>query len=208
MTMKRSKINFFLVAALLMTIGAQAQQGTWKLDAAYKAALPLGNFKNSVTDKASYRGWSGAILYGVNDKLSVGVETGFQDFYQRYPRQVYHDAGSDLSAVVTNSVQVIPLLLKGKYQWTESATVQPYASLGLGAGLVQYRKFYGEFSDTKSSISFAAQPELGIAVPLGKARTAAFQLGVGYQYLPFKYNEVKGINNAMLKAGFTIPLHQ
>src|SRR5215203_5863636 len=142
--MKRIKYNMVLLICLLC-LGASSQQGTVKLDVNYKAAMPLGNFKN-ITDKTSLNGWEAALMYSLTNQIAVGMQTGFQDFYQKYGRQVFHSGGSDLSAVVTNSVQVMPVLLKGKYKFTDAGLVQPFVALGVGGNLVQYRKYYGQFT--------------------------------------------------------------
>jgi hypothetical protein len=203
--MKQTTYSIFLFALLLAGSMTFSQKGTVKLDAAYKAAVPLGNFKN-LTTETSGRGWEAAILFGVTDAASVGLQTGFQDFYQKYDRQVFHGQGSALSAVVTNSVQVIPLLLKGKYLLAQNSTVQPFASLGVGAALVQYRKYYGQFADSRSKVGFAAQPELGVYMPVGRYKRAGVQVAAAYNYLPYKANDADGLHHASIKAGVVIPL--
>ena len=55
------------------------------------------------------------MLYNINNKLSVGLGLGFQDFYQKYPRALYKtDDNETTSAVLSNSVQIIPLLAKAE----------------------------------------------------------------------------------------------
>ncbi len=203
--MKQVKYRLALAGLLLIWLGASSQQRTLKLDVNYKSAMPLGNFRN-LTDKPSFNGWEAAIMYGVSNQASVGVQVGFQDFYQKFGRQVLHTAGSDLSAVITNSVQVMPLLLKGSYKFAQTGMVQPFASLAVGGNLVQYSKYYGQFSDTRSRFGFMAQPEIGLYVPVGKARRAGVHIAAAYNYAPFTYNDADGLHHASLKAGVSIPL--
>ncbi len=76
--------------------------------------------------------------------MAVGFGTGFQDFYQKYPRQVYKAAdGSDISAVVSNSVQTVPLLAKFRYYFSPGKREQPFAGAGVGGDMVLYRQFLG-----------------------------------------------------------------
>src|SRR5215218_10477760 len=98
--MKTAKYNL-AVAICLLCLSVSSQRGTVKLDVNYSIAQPLGNFKD-ITDKTSFNGWDAAVMYGITDQVEVGVMTGFQDFYQKYGRQVYHSSGSDISAVITN----------------------------------------------------------------------------------------------------------
>src|SRR5689334_22858901 len=106
--MKNVKIIFSLFLVVLFS-AAQAQKGETKFSISYNVALPMGDFQN-VVSSTSYRGFNGSILHGVSDKVSVGFASGFQDFYQKTDRQTYHFSdGSDISAVVTNTIQTIPL---------------------------------------------------------------------------------------------------
>src|SRR5919206_875954 len=110
--MKTQKYILGLICLLLIQGYAWSQQGVLKANINYAVGIPTGSFK-TVTNEVSPRGWSASVLYGVTDNLSLGLGTGYQDFYQRYPRQITYTSGSDLSAVVTNSVQVTPILLTG-----------------------------------------------------------------------------------------------
>lgn len=202
--MKALQYLFFLSFSLLLGAGAFAQQGTWRLNLNYGAAFPGSNMKTMFND-ASLRGWSGAVLYGATDQLSVGLQAGFQDFYQKNDRAVFNEEGSDISAVITHSVQTIPILLKGQYRFTTEGRIQPFAGLGIGANLVQYRKFYGQFSENNTGFGFAAQPELGVSIPVGRGNTA-LQVAGGYNFMPYKYGDADGLNSTYLKAGITFPL--
>ena len=204
--MKIKKIIPLFIAGLFSLSVVQAQKGATKLDLSYNVALPTGDFKNTVND-ASYRGFQASVLYGINDKLSVGLGTGFQDFYQKYPRRVYKlSDGSDVSAVVTNSIQTVPVLATAKYSFTPDAAVQPYAALGLGGNLVTYNQLLGEFGDQQSKFGFAARPEAGVYVPFKKGGEAGFTLGASYNLMPFKQDNFTNLNNLGIHAGISLPL--
>ena len=205
--MKNKRIIFAFFAAAF-SLAAQAQKGLAKLDLGYNIALPMGSFKNDVKD-ASYRGFDAKVLYGVSDKLSIGLGTGFQDFYQKYPRQVYKlSDGSDASAVLTNSVQTIPILATAKYNFTPAAAVQPYAALGVGGNLITYDQLLGEFGDQQSKFGFAARPEAGVYVPFKKGGQSGISLGASYNIMPFKELGGSNLNNLGLHAGISIPLRK
>lgn len=204
MTRHNYKLAFLFC---LLCFGAAGQQRILKLEAGYKAAMPMGNFK-TITDKTSLNGWEAAFMYGLTDQISVGLQSGFQDFYQKYGRQVYHGDGGDISAVITNSIQVIPLLLKGRYLFAEDGVVQPFAALGIGGSLVQYRKYYGQFADSRSGFGFTVQPEAGVRIPVGQAKRTTINLAAAYNYTPFKGLDADGLNHASIKAGISIPVRQ
>lgn len=202
--MKTLKYNLLFVICLLC-LAARSQQRTVTFEIAQKTSMPLGNFK-TITDKISANGWEAAVMYGLSDNVSLGLQAGFQDFYQKYGRQVYHGAGGDLSAVISNSVQVMPLLLKGKYVFHKTSAVRPFAALGVGGSLVQYGKYYGQFSDARSGFVFTAQPELGIAIPVGRYKRAGINIAAAYNYTPFRQAGADGMNTVGIKAGVSLPL--
>ena len=205
--MKSNKIFFSLMIFLFSALIVKAQKGENNFNISYNAAFPTGSFKNIVSDN-SFRGFNASILHGVSDKVSVGLTTGFQDFYQKYPRQLYKlSDGSDLSAVVTYSIQTIPILAELKYNFTPGATIQPYAAIGAGANLIAYDRLFGEFGNKQAKIGFAAQPELGLQIPFTKGG-AGFIIGASYNIMPFKQDDLKNLNNISIHAGFSIPMRK
>ncbi|MBO9681158.1 MAG: outer membrane beta-barrel protein [Flavisolibacter sp.] len=203
----KNKLFFLPVVFLFSALVVKAQKGETKLNVSYSAALPTGNFKNLVSEN-SFRGFSVNILHGVSDNISVGLATGFQDFYQKYPRQLYKlSDGSDLSAVLTYSIQTMPVLAKLKYDFTPNARIQPYAAIGAGANFIAYNRLFGEFGNKQAKIGFAARPEAGLQIPFGKGG-AGFSVGASYNIMPFKQDDLKNLNNIGLYAGFNIPMRK
>jgi hypothetical protein len=205
--MKNKKIFFSLIVFLFSAFIVNAQKGETTFDISYNAAFPTSSFKNIVSSN-SFRGFNASILHGVSDKVSVGLGTGFQDFYQKYPRQLYKlSDGSDLSAVVTYSIQTIPILAEVKYNFTPGRTIQPYAAIGAGANFIAYNRLFGEFGDKQAKIGFAARPELGLQIPFSK-NGAGFSIGASYNIMPFKQDDLKNLNNIGVHAGFNIPMRK
>jgi opacity protein-like surface antigen len=207
--MRISKISFAL-AALLIGVAAQAQQkGKTQMDIQYNVALPMGSFKNTISE-TSARGGQASIMYGLTNQFAIGFGTGYQDFYQKMPRQLYKmNDGSDLSAVRSYSIQTIPLLVQGKYQFSPGAAVQPYAALGVGGNLVSYNDLVGEFTlEQKTKIGFAARPEAGLFIPFKKAGETGFTLGASYNIMPFSNADFSNLNNLGIHAGVSFPLRK
>lgn len=205
--MKKIKYITAALAMLISAAGFAQVENSLSLKLNYSAAMPTGSFKDVVSN-TSWLGFSGEVMYHINKKISVGLESGSQDFYQKYPRQLYKTAdGSDLSAVVSNSIQTVPILLKGQYNFLADKAVQPYVSLAVGGNLISYSQYAGEFTnDSKASFGFAARPEAGIYIPFGKYSGAGFNAGVGYNYMPFNYNGIDNLNNLAIRAGISFPL--
>lgn len=196
-----------MLVTLLALVGfqaAQAQKGKTKLGLQYTVAIPSGDFKD-VIGKESVRGWGVDIMHGVSDRLQLGVGAGFQDYYQKNDRQVYHyDDGQDISAVLTHSIQTIPILAKVKYSLTEGTGLQPYVGIGAGGNLVMFRELLGEFGNTENYFKLAVRPELGIHIPF--RNLGGINVGAAYNYMPFNEYGIKNLNNISVSAGVSIPL--
>lgn len=206
------QLRIVVAACLLLALGstaAKAQSGELKLDLNYNYSLPLGSFKSDLISKGSGRGFTGALQYGINNKWAAGLGVGYQDYYQKYPRAVYPlDKTQSVSAVLTNSIQVTPVMAKGAFMpMGGKGAVQPYISVGAGAGIVDFKQYLGEFtSNSKTSASFAAQAGAGVLIPFGKLSASGIRLGADYNYLPYKnfgYNNLSTLN---FHAGVFFPL--
>jgi opacity protein-like surface antigen len=206
--MKNIKRLCLMIGAVLLFAVTDATAQRMKLNINYGVGIPASSgFKNYVSN-TSFRGWNANLLYEINDQLSVGLGVGMQSFYQRSPRDIYKtNEGSDLSAVITNTATAMPVLLQGQFNLLPEAKVQPYVGLGLGANFGTYRQYFGEFADSRTKIGFAARPEAGVYIPVGKYRESSIVLGGAYNYLPFKQGSVTDMNNIGFHAGFKFPLH-
>lgn len=192
---------------MLLQNKALSQQGMWRVTPGYSVGIPVGSFSDIVS-KTSPRGWSASILYGASDQLSVGLATGFQDFYQKYSRAVLHSSGTDVSAVISNSIQTIPVMLKAKYLFSQGGTLQPFGAIAAGVNFAKYDKYYGQFVDSYSKVRFAAQPEAGIHIPVGEMKKTGIEISAGYNIMPFKYNDAENLNHVSIKAGVSIPMQR
>jgi opacity protein-like surface antigen len=206
--MKSFKIIVSLLTSVFSFSALHAQKGKTSLSIEYNVGVPMGSFKDNVSN-TSFRGFQAAVLHGLSDRFSIGFGTGFQDFYQKDPRQLYKFSdGSDVSAVVTHSIQTIPLLVTGKYSFTPGGAVQPYAALGVGGNMISYAELQGQFGGTQTKFGFAARPEAGVYIPFSKTGEAGLTLGASYNIMPFSQDNFSNLNHVGLHAGVSIPLRK
>jgi opacity protein-like surface antigen len=210
MNTKMSKGRLLMVSLLLLTavpFAAKSQERELQLDINYAVGIPAGSFKSDVVDKTSSRGWTANIMYNATNRLSVGLGFGFQDFYQKFPRAVYKlEEGGEVSAVLTNSIQTIPLLAQAQYRFLPGKAVQPYVGLGLGGNIIVYDQWLGEFENSKSSFKFAARPEAGLFIPFRREGPAGIHLFGAYNYMPYNEDGVDNLNNWGAGVGVKFPI--
>ncbi len=206
--MKRSILIIFATALCVgMGSKASAQQGRTMLNINYSVNTPTGSFNSDVISNTSFRGWNLSVLYGLSDKFSIGAQAGFNDFSEKFPRKVYDTKGGAISAVLSNSVQTIPIQVKAKYNFLPNAPVQPYVAAGVGGNIAMYNQYLGVFSNSgKTKFGFAATPEAGINIPFGKNSASGINIGANYNYMPFSYQGIKNLNNWGVFAGIKLPL--
>ena len=206
--MKIKNIIAFFVC-ILLAAQLKAQKGEVKVNLQYSYALPTGSFKNDVISNSSARGFSGDILYNINNKVSVGLGLGFQDFYQKYPRALYNTGDKEVtSAVLSNSVQVMPVLAKAEFYplGDKSGSIQPYISAGAGLGITSFTQYLGEFGGSDNSAGLMLQGGAGFKVPFNASGSAGLSLGANYNMVNYKKNGFDNFNNVNFQAGLYFPL--
>lgn len=206
--MKKNIINScLLIVGILFTQSLIAQKNALNLELNYNYSMPLSGFKSDLVSNNSSRGFRGSIMYPFNNKIAAGVQFGFQDYYQKYPRGIYHSGPSqDISAVISNSIQTTPIILKAKYYPFTESYVKPYISAGAGGNLINFKQYLGEFGSTQTNFGFLAQAGVGIMVPFKKMSTSGFFVGGTYDYAPYKKNGYNDLNSLNFQAGVSFEI--
>lgn len=196
------KLFITVLSSICISHSALAQKGTLKLDINYNYSLPAGSFKSDLVSNNSPRGFMGGFFYSFSDKLSAGLAFGYQDFYQKYPRAVYSiNKTQNISAVLSNSIQQTPLLIKAKYFPLASPYLKPYISLGAGANVIQFDQYLGEFNSGQTSVGFRAQGALGLMIPFSRSSSSGLNLGANYDYAPYNKLGYSDLNSISFQAG-------
>ena len=195
-------VSCLLVVSLLFTQSLIAQKNPLTLELNYNYSMPLSGFKSDLVSNSSPRGFRGSIMYPFNNKIAAGVQFGFQDYYQKYARGTYHSGPSqDISAVISNSIQTTPIIVKAKYYPLTESYVKPYISAGAGGNLVNFKQYFGEFGSTQTNFGFLAEAGVGVMVPFKKMSTSGFFIGGTYDYAPYNKNGYKDLNSINFQAG-------
>ncbi len=196
-----------LLIILCFSFPATAQSQSVKLELNYNYSIPTGAFKNHMVSNNSPRGFMGSLMYPFSGKWSAGLAYGFQDYYQKYPRTLYHLSNSqDISAVLSNSVQVTPILIKAKYFADAHTLIKPYLSLAAGGNIIDYRQYFGEFGSSQSNFGFRAEAGLGTFIPFRETGTSGLNIGATYDYAPYHKNGFSDLNSINVQAGIELQL--
>jgi outer membrane protein W len=175
----------------------------------YGIGFPLNGLKDNISN-TSYNGLDASLMFPIGQHFSLGLAVEYQDFYQKYPRATYEygDKSSNVSAVVSNSIQNIPVLLKGTYKFlSPESPIRPYIGAGVGLNAVSYRQYLGEFSNVdQSSGKLALNGEAGVLIPVTRNHHFGIDLAAEYHYLPYNELGIDNLNFWGVKAGIYVPL--
>ncbi|HWB91608.1 MAG TPA: hypothetical protein VG605_07140 [Puia sp.] len=201
-----NRLIFFLLLSFL-AIRSQAQNHV-EFDANYNINFPSGSAFRNLVSHPAYSGFTAGFSYAFDSCLRVGLSIGYNDYYQKYPRQVYSNGpGSDVSAVVTNSIQQAPLLATIDYTFLKYAVIRPYVGGGAGVNFINLDQYLGEFDNPVHETRFALRGEAGILISLSNYSATAIRIGGSYNYAPFKKYGISNLNNWGIHAGITLPIH-
>ena len=203
----RSLSKYLIIGAItVMACSAAHAQNALQMSIDYNVNIPTGSFKDYVTHPA-YKGFTAGLAYPVNDQLSLGISIGYNDYYQKYDRQVYNQGkGSDISAVVSNSIQQMPLLITANYALVKEGFIRPYIGAGAGLNFVSFDQYLGEFDDPHSMTKLAVRGEAGFFIPLSNYSSTALKIGASYNYSPFNTYGVNNLDTWGIQAGIRFPL--
>ena len=206
----RTQLKYITVAVILFAaVGkASAQKDELQMNIGYNVNIPSGDFRNYI-NKPAYKGFTAGLMYTVTSQLAVGLNIGYNDYYQKYPRQVYQ-TGADgaISAVVSNSVQQFPILAAANYSFLQPGSIiRPYVGAGFGVNFVSFDQYLGEFDDPHTNAKLDVKGEAGVYVSLSNYSSTAIKIGGSYNYTPYNMNGIKTLNSWGLEAGIRFAIH-
>ena len=194
------------VALIILTATSIRAQHRVMMNLNYSVNVPTGNF-NEYIGKTSFRGWNASVVYRVTERFAIGGTVGFQDFYEKNDRALYKTAdGSDISAVVSNSIQTIPVLATVQYTLTSSELVKPFVGVGAGANFIMHSQYLGQFANDHNKLGLAVRPEIGVFIPIMRERETGLNISGAYNFMPYNEAGVKNLNSWAIGLGAKFPL--
>lgn len=154
------KKYIFIIALAIASIHVRAQEKGGSLVAVnYHMAIPSADFKDFI-DYTSFRGFSVDYRYYVQDKLGVGLHSGYQIFSHKYDRQTFYFDQGAATLVHWRYGHVVPILAEVHYDLLDSdSKLQLAVGLGLGAYYVREEAWIGLYTLTWDQWGFGLAPE-------------------------------------------------
>jgi outer membrane protein W len=127
----------------------------------YSMSFPSGDFSNYVSDP-SFRGISFGYASFVKPNVTVGINLGWNVFYEEKGYDTYTQGTESLTGKQFRTNNTAPIMVNGNYYFKQSDKINTYGGLGLGLVYNHRNTDMYVYTLDESSWNFALQPEIGI----------------------------------------------
>ncbi len=144
----------------------------------------LGDFIGS----PSFRGFVFDYRNKINDNVGLGLEVGWNVFYEESDYDTYTKDNLSLTGKQWRYNNQLPMLFAADYYFSPDQTVNPFAGLGIGTMYSRRNTDMGTYSIEEEAWHFALRPELGVIYEVssgfGLAATAKYYIALESGDLP------------------------
>ena len=189
------KIFFaLLLTGVIATTQVKAQESMYSIQ--YSMGFAAGDLKE-FNEAASFRGMSFEYRYMMKPNMGVGLETGYNLFYDRMDYATYTQGTESLSGIQYRYTHAVPVLAAFDYYLKPDTQVNPFIGLGVGT-LYTYRDLdMGMFTMESDVWQFALRPQVGALIS-----TPAADVIIGAKYFSgFKANDTEGQSYFTINVG-------
>jgi len=164
----------------------------------YPIGFPMGNLHDYV-GSTSFRGINMEFNKIVAPNQTVGLETGWNVFYQHVDKKVYTEGSQSITGVQYRYTNAVPIIAGGKFYFESKKSIHPYVGVGLGTLYVDRTTDFGIYRINTDAWQFCIRPEAGIEARAGSAES--FFIGVKY-YWAFNTSDLDAQPYLTLNVGF------
>jgi outer membrane protein len=187
-------ILVLLLTAIVTVTQVKAQGGMFSVQ--YSMGFATGDLKE-FNNAASFRGMSFEYRYLMQPSMSVGLETGYNLFYDKMDYATYTKGTISVSGIQYRYTHAVPALATFDYYLIPDTKFNPFVGLGVGTIYSSRDLDMGMFTQENDVWQFALRPQVGVLIT-----TSMFDLIVAGKYFNgFKANDVDGQSYFALNVG-------
>ena len=164
----------------------------------YSVGFGTGNMHDFIS-AASFRGFTIDYRSMVNQNIGVGVDIGWNVFYDEMPDAVYEYNNITYAGKQWRYSNEFPILGAVDYYLKPDANVVPYVGLGLGTMYSLQNTDMGTYTFEKDAWHFTLRPEIGLMIE--PAPGVGLNV-VGKYYYGFKAGDLPAQGFFTLNFGF------
>jgi outer membrane protein len=167
------KILFLtIVCSFLLTSKSYGQVESY-ISAKYAVSFGTGDMGDYIS-KASWRGFLMEYRGAVRSNLLVGVDVGWNVFYEKKAKDTYSEGTVSLTGVQYRYQNEVPILVSADYVFMSDGPVKPYVGLGIGTLWSERATDMNLYRLTENTWHFAMKGELGLLYDISYTTAVKF----------------------------------
>jgi hypothetical protein len=186
------------IVTILMVLSASAFSQKSFVSFQYSMGFGTGNLHDFI-GQASFRGFTFDYRNMVQPSVGVGLDMGWNVFYEEKPDAVYQYKDLTYSGKQWRYGNYFPMLVAADYYFKPDADIVPYAGFGLGTMYSRQNTDMATYTFEKDAWSFAIRPEVGLVFKAGQG--VHFNV-VGKYYYGLKAGDLPAQGYFTLNVGF------
>ena len=164
----------------------------------YSVGLPMGDLQEHI-GRESWRGVGAGYRYFADGNVAVGVDMGFQMFFEKKDYDTYTYGTASLSGTQYRYSWNTSITGELEYVLNEGDDFRPFLGMGIGTVYTKRVTDFGLYRFTQDPWQFLMKPEVGITYYLSDGR--ALLLSAEY-FAAFDTKELEGQPYLTLNIGF------
>jgi hypothetical protein len=187
---------FILTVFSVLAISASSQSNLTALQ--YSIGFGTGNVKD-YTSPASFRGFTLDYRNLVTPSIGVGIDLGWNVFYDEMPDDVYEYKNLTFSGKQWRYSNHFPMLGAIDYYLNPDDRYTPFAGLGIGTMYTLQNTDMSTYTFEKDAWHFAIRPEIGVII---KAAPGVGLMVASKYYYGFKAGDLPSQGYFTVNVGF------
>jgi outer membrane protein len=188
--------KIIVFALLIYSLAAAAQNSVTTIQ--YSMGFGTGDL-GSYINKASFRGFIIDYRKMVQPNIGVGVDMGWNVFYEEKPYDTYTSGSNDISGKQFRYNNQFPMLVAADYYLSPGEKINPFAGIGIGTMYSLRNTDMGTWTLEQNAWHFALCPEAGVLLNIKPGLD--FSLSAKY-YHGFKSGDLSAQSYFALNLGF------
>lgn len=186
--------KLIVLAALTLVIFSQRAVGQESeyLSVQYSVGIGIGDMGDFIS-KPSFRGVLLEYRRSINSNLSVGIDFGWNVFYEKKDYDTYTVGTETLSGIQYRYQNELPMLAALDYNFSgEENPFKPYAGLGIGTIYTERATDMGLWRLEQNPWQFLVRPEVGFLYELSYSVSAKVAAKYYYGFAAGDLDEAQG----------------
>ena len=152
-------LMLFMAVGIVSVTNAQVRTSNFRLS--WAIGMPAGSLSDYIS-QTTVRGASLEYNWKLRDNLEIGIESGWNLFYERADDKVYTHETASISGIQYRYTNTIPIIAGVKMLAKSKGKITPYGGVGAGTVYINRNTDFGLYRITTNTWQFSVRPELGL----------------------------------------------